>query len=152
MWVVSIPDYWSVRWPSGKGLVRYALFYAMLITWVAEVGYKLVTSQLIFVFQPCHMICLIQVLSVSVQNHFQCTVLFIRHFPGDCLLRIAGFWSWALFAPKLGYFCPKVRLFSPLSFWSFTAAIEDNLNCVMQKITIWLHANVTAIVMPFLSR
>jgi len=55
----------SVRWPSGNGLVRYALFYAMLITWVAEVGYKLVTSQLIFVFQPCHMICLIQLYLLS---------------------------------------------------------------------------------------
>ena len=37
------------------------------------------------------------------------------HFSGDCLLRIAGFWSWALFAPKLDHFCPKVRSFSPQS-------------------------------------
>ena len=38
-------------------------------------------------------------------------VWIFRHFFGNCLLRIAGFWSWALFAPKLGHFSPEVRSF-----------------------------------------
>ena len=32
----------------------------MLLTWAAEVGYKLVTRQLIFVVNPCHLLCLMQ--------------------------------------------------------------------------------------------
>ena len=37
---------------------------------------------------------------------------------GDCLLRIAGFWSWAHFAPKLDRFSPEVRSNSPLKLGS----------------------------------
>ena len=35
------------RWRSS--IVRVGLLYSMLITWIAEVGYKLVTKQFIFV-------------------------------------------------------------------------------------------------------
>ena len=49
------------------------------------------------------------------------SVLFIRHFPGDCLLRIAGFWSWALFAPKLAHLQRplKLTLINICKKWSF---------------------------------
>ena len=40
-------------------------------------------------------------------------VLFIRQIFGNWLLWIAGFWSWALFALKLGHFSSEVRLISP---------------------------------------
>ena len=60
-------------------------------------------------------------------------VLFFRHFTGNCLQRIAGFWSWAHFAPKLGHFCPKVRLISSwslailLKFKQIIANIEEKI-------------------------
>ena len=54
-------------------------------------------------------------------QHYGGSVLFFRHFTGNCLQRIAGFWSWAHFAPKLGHFCPKVRL---ISSWSLAILLK----------------------------
>ena len=42
----------------------------MLFTWAAEVGYKLVTYQLIFVVNPCHLLCLIQAYLLSDAQFF----------------------------------------------------------------------------------
>ena len=36
----------------------------------------------------------------------------------NCFQQMAGFWRWAHFAPKLGHFCPEVRLILPLKLWS----------------------------------
>jgi len=51
------------KWKSS--LVRVWLLYSMLITWVAEVGYKVVTKQFIFVVNPCHVLCMIHIYLLS---------------------------------------------------------------------------------------
>lgn len=38
----------------------YALLISMTATYILEVGYKIYTRQAIFVFNPCHCICLVQ--------------------------------------------------------------------------------------------
>lgn len=53
------------QWPAASASVRLPLLYSMLVTWAAEVGYKLVTRQLIFVVNPCHLLCLVQAYLLS---------------------------------------------------------------------------------------
>ena len=50
--------------------------------------------------------------------NFEQTMLLGWNSTGSYLLRIAGNWSWALFAPKLGHFCPEVEPFLPLKLES----------------------------------
>lgn len=50
-------------WKSS--VVRVWLLYSMLITWIAEVGYKMVTRQFIFVVNPCHLLCMIHIYLLS---------------------------------------------------------------------------------------
>lgn len=53
-------------WNSGQGgILRMWLLYSMLITWVAEAGYKLITRQFIFVVNPCHLLCLVHIYLLS---------------------------------------------------------------------------------------
>ena len=51
-------------------------------------------------------------------------------YSGNHWLQIAGFLSWAHFAPKLGHFCPEVRLNSPLKLWSKCWKIHTGHDCV----------------------
>jgi len=55
------------KWKSS--IVRAGLLYSMLITWAAEVGYKLVTKQFIFVINPCHVLCVIHIYLLSNIHH-----------------------------------------------------------------------------------
>jgi len=55
--------YSAERWKSS--IVRICLLYSMLLTWVAEIGYKLVTRQFIFVVNPCHVLCMIHIYLLS---------------------------------------------------------------------------------------
>lgn len=53
-------------WKSGQGSIfRMWLLYSMLITWVTEAGYKLITRQFIFVVNPCHLLCLVHLYLLS---------------------------------------------------------------------------------------
>lgn len=57
------------KWRSS--IVRVWLLYSMLITWIAEVAYKVVTKQFIFVVNPCHVICMIHIYLLSnIHNQF----------------------------------------------------------------------------------
>jgi len=53
------------RWPAASSAWRLGLLWSMMLTWGAEVLYKLVTSQLIFVVNPCHLLCLVQAYLLS---------------------------------------------------------------------------------------
>jgi len=43
-------------------VITKGLFLALIIVYVAEITYKIVTSQAVFIVNPCHMLCLIQML------------------------------------------------------------------------------------------
>ena len=49
----------STRWPEEKDPVRKTLLFGLLATYLAEIGYKAITSQFVFVVNPCHLLCLV---------------------------------------------------------------------------------------------
>lgn len=55
----------GLQWPRSKDLSRKALLTALLLTYLAEIGYKAVTYQFIFVVNPCHLLCLIHLYLLS---------------------------------------------------------------------------------------
>jgi len=59
------PSREGLQWPRSKDLPRKALLTALLLTYLAEIGYKAVTYQFIFVVNPCHLLCLIHLYLLS---------------------------------------------------------------------------------------
>ena len=72
--------------------------------------------------------------------NFEQTMLLGWNSTGSYLLRIAGNWSWALFAPKLGHFCPEVKPFSPLKLeskcWINNTAYSTSWNWTTLKVKL----------------
>merc|ERR1711935_328633 len=51
----------STKIPSYKLKITYLLLISMSITYLAEAGYKIYTHQAIFIANPCHCLCLVQI-------------------------------------------------------------------------------------------
>ena len=51
----------SSKIPSYKLKITYLLLISLSLTYLVEVGYKIYTHQAIFIANPCHCLCLVQI-------------------------------------------------------------------------------------------
>ena len=81
--------------------------------------------------------------SMSMLYYRQCCFLCV--FPEILDKWLAGNWSWANFAPKLGHFCPEVRLNSPLKLGSKCWKIHTGYRWCRLFVTVRLTSLMTRV-------
>ncbi len=91
------PDAIPLPLEESHGALRMSLLVAMIIVYTFEAGYKLATRQMIFLLNPCHQLCVIQIVLLawpaggSVPTYLYRLHLFYLHGPiNACLFPVTN--------------------------------------------------------------